>query len=288
MNGVLLLDKPKGISSASCVYNLRKTLGIKKIGHCGTLDPLASGLLPICFGNATRFSSFITDQYKNYRLSAILGVITSTGDLEGEILQRKDPGRSHLSLDKILNSFLGMQSQIPSMYSAIKKNGQPMYRWVRKGIYFKRESRSIDIRSIEVLSLNKHTFELEVVCSKGTYIRSLVESIGRELGVGSTLKDLRRISIGKHSITHSVPLKTLNKGNILDYLSPADVYISDLPSVFISEEDAKKIRKGQSVDYNAHQDTTGLVKIYTKNNIFLGIGDLNELDILKSKRLLPS
>ena len=288
MNGILLLDKPKGLTSANCVYRLRKILGYTKIGHCGTLDPLATGLLPICIGEATRFSSYITSQHKKYRLSAVLGIITDSGDLDGNVIKKTVVGQDSFLSESIFRQFLGKQQQCPPMYSAIKKKGRPLYSWVRKGIYFKRDFREIEIISIEILKVENTNFELEVVCSKGTYIRSLVESIGKEAKVGSALVNLKRLAIGDVTLDRAVTLNSVNKNNILDHLLPADLLISDIPSLFICKEDAKKVRKGQSVDYNAHQEITGTVKIYEENKVFLGIGSLDKNMILQPKRLFPS
>jgi len=288
MNGILLVNKPRGISSAGCVYKLRNILNTKKVGHCGTLDPLATGLLPICLGHATRFSSYITNLNKGYKLKAILGITSSTGDLEGDIIEEKEVDSEYLELPNIIQLFIGEQDQFPPMYSAIRRNGKPLYKWVREGIYFKREPRKVDIKSIKILSNSRSSFELEVFCSKGTYIRSLVESLGKHLEVGATMSKLERISIGPHSIDKSIPLDKITKSNVLAYLIPPDELILDIPSLSICSEDAKKVRKGQSVDYNAQLEIKGTVKIYEKERLFMGLGFLDENRILRPKRLFPN
>ena len=188
MNGFLILDKPKGLTSAQCVYKLRSKLGIKKIGHCGTLDPLASGLLPVCIGEATKFSNFASDLDKVYEVGIEFGIETDTGDITGNIVSKTDfPGFKE-DFSQFLTNLEGLQNQIPPMHSAIKINGNPLYYWARKGVYLRRASRKVDIQKIQLIDKSEKVAILQVYCSKGTYIRSLVEKLGRNLNSTATVR----------------------------------------------------------------------------------------------------
>ena len=195
MNGFLILDKPQGVSSANCVYKLRSMLGIKRIGHCGTLDPLATGLLPICIGEATKFSNYASDLDKVYEVGIKFGIETDTGDITGKIVSERKFTGFKKNLDQSLTNLEGYQNQVPPMYSAIKIKGKPLYYWARKGVSLYRESRQIEIKSIELLSQSRFSAVLRVFCSKGTYIRSLVEALGRDLGCLATMTSLRRLKV---------------------------------------------------------------------------------------------
>ena len=285
MNGFLLIDKPKGVTSANCVYQLRKFLGIKKIGHCGTLDPLATGLLPICIGEATKFSSFMSDLDKTYEVDISFGIETDTGDIDGEIISKGINKFNETDLKKVLKSFQGSQMQLPPMYSALKIKGKPLYWWARKGVFLKRNSRDITIYNIEVLEFKDYLLKLKVSCTKGTYIRSLVESIGRSLHTKATVLSLRRLSIGGTQSDDMVLMPNKEMSNLSDSILPSDFLLKHLPKAILNKEDVKKVRNGQSIYYNAQLEKKGLVRIYTNKDLFMGIGELDSSNGLSPKRL---
>tara|TARA_X000000368_G_scaffold256589_1_gene202815 strand:- start:304 stop:1173 length:870 start_codon:yes stop_codon:yes gene_type:complete len=288
MNGCLLIDKPKGITSANCVYQLRKFLGIRKIGHCGTLDPLATGLLPICIGEATKFSSFMSDLDKTYEVDIRLGIETDTGDIDGEIISTSVNNFNQIDLENVLKSFEGPQDQIPPMYSAIKNRGKPLYWWARKGIYLLRQERDINIYKIGLLDFTNNLVKLKVSCSKGTYIRSLAESIGKALFTKATVVSLRRLSIGKTKSRDMVRMPKEESYDISSCILPSDFLLKHLSKAILNEEDVKKVRNGQSIDYNAQLEKKGLVRIYTNKSLFMGIGELHSSNKLSPRRLIAT
>ena len=285
MNGFLLIDKPKGVTSANCVYQLRKFLGIKKIGHCGTLDPLATGLLPICLGEATKFSSFTTDLDKTYEVEIKFGIETDTGDIDGEIISKCSNNFNEIDVKSILKQFTGSQMQTPPMFSALKIKGKPLYSWARKGVFLLRKERNIAIHQIDLLDFGYDYVRLRVSCTKGTYIRSLAESIGRALNTKAIVFSLRRVGIGE---IKSGDMIDMPKGQFCDLSSsllPSDFLLKHLSKAILDQEDAKKVRNGQSIDYNAQLEKKGLVRIYT-NKSFMGIGELNTSNRLSPRRLV--
>lgn len=287
MNGFLLIDKPSGISSAGCVYKLRKFLKISKIGHCGTLDPLATGVLPLCIGEATKFSNYISDQSKEYEVEILFGIQTTTGDLEGEEIFNEPFKIDELKLEKTIKRFLGTQSQVPPMYSAIKINGNPLYYWARKGVYFKRKVRQIHIDAIGILASSNNKATLRISCTKGTYIRSLVEDIGVDLSTRATVINLRRTKVGPIGEEGLVELGASIE-EFKSKLVAADQLLNHLPSIQLNEIDAKKIRNGRPVDYNVDQDLEGLVRIYQGKSLFIGLGSIDSSNTVSAKRLLST
>ena len=286
MNGFLLIDKPKGVTSANCVYQLRKFLGIKKIGHCGTLDPLATGLLPVCIGEATKFSSFMSDLDKTYEVDISFGLETDTGDIEGEIIAEGINNFDEIDLRRIIKRFEGQQYQIPPMYSALKNKGKPLYWWARKGVFLFRKERNITIHKIELIDFRSNFAKLKVSCTKGTYIRSLAESIGRALLTKATVISLRRLSIGEIKARDMVLMPKEKSNDISSCILPSDLMLKHLSKAMLDEEDAKKVRNGQSIYYNAQLEKTGLVRIYTNKSLFMGIGELHSSNMLSPRRLI--
>ena len=286
MNGFLLIDKPKGVTSSNCVYQLRKLLGIKKIGHCGTLDPLATGLLPICIGEATKFSSFMSNLDKTYEVGIRFGIATDTGDIEGEIISKSNNYFDEIKLKNILQTFVGPQTQIPPMYSALKQKGKPLYWWARKGVFLLRKERNIIIHNIDLISFENYQLNIKVSCTKGTYIRSLAESIGKALMTKATVISLRRLSIGNTESNQMVLMPKSKINDISSSVLPSDFLLKSLPKVILIKEDVKKVRNGQSIDYNAQLKKEGLVRIYTNKGLFMGIGELSSSNILSPKRLI--
>jgi len=288
MDGFLILDKPEGITSAQCVYKLRSILGTKRIGHCGTLDPLATGLLPICVGEATKFSNYTTNLDKVYEVGIKFGVETDTGDITGKIISKKNPYGIDQGFNKHLKKLEGIHFQMPPMYSAIKKNGKPLYYWARKGVYLYRDPRRIEIKSINLLNRREYSATIEVACSKGTYIRTLVEQLGRSLGTFATVSSLRRLEVGSMKLTTNPCHLEDTKDNIVNTILPCDALLSDIDKIALKPEDAKKVRNGLSIDYNAHLKNKGLVRIYTDKNLFIGLGLVGNNNMIQPKRLLAT
>ena len=288
MNGFLLIDKPSGRSSASCVYSLRKILKIRKIGHCGTLDPLATGVLPLCIGEATKFSNYISDQSKEYEVEILFGLQTSTGDLEGEEIYKKPFKLNKNALMKSLKKFQGVHQQVPPMFSAIKYKGKPLYAWVRKGVYFSRQSREVCIFDTELLFCQGDKAKIRVSCSKGTYIRALIENLGEDLSTGATVVDLRRTRVGDVTKDNLVDLESVDIEECRKALVSYDTLLQHIPEIHLDKIDTKKIRNGQLVDYNARQDIKGIVRIYADKGLFVGIGSIDSSNIVSAKRLLSN
>jgi tRNA pseudouridine55 synthase len=288
MNGFLLIDKPSGRSSASCVYSLRKILKIKKIGHCGTLDPLATGVLPLCIGEATKFSNYVSDQSKEYEVEILFGLQTSTGDLEGEEIYKKPFKLSKNALMKSLKKFQGVHQQVPPMFSAIKYKGKPLYAWVRKGVYFSRQSREVRIFDTELLFCQGDKAKIRVSCSKGTYIRALIEDLGEDLSTGATVIDLRRTRVGDVTKDNLVDLESVDIEECRKALVSYDTLLQHIPEIHLDKIDTKKIRNGQLVDYNARQDIKGIVRIYADKGLFVGIGSIDSSNTVSAKRLLSN
>lgn len=287
MNGFLILDKPQGLTSAQCVYKLRSRLGIKKIGHCGTLDPLATGLLPICIGEATKFSNFASDQDKVYEVGIEFGIETDTGDITGNIVSKANFTGFKQDFSQFLTDLEGIQNQIPPMYSAIKINGNPLYYWARKGVYLHRMPRKVDIQKIELIDKSINTAILKVTCSKGTYIRSLIEKLGRNLKSFATVISLRRLEVGEMHLNYNSCSFEDSYQSLIDKVLPCDAMLGDLDEVKIKKEDVKKVRNGLSIDYNALLKIKGLVRIYTEKELFLGIGEVSD-NKLQPKRLIST
>tara|TARA_B100000482_G_scaffold91341_1_gene65682 strand:- start:2538 stop:3407 length:870 start_codon:yes stop_codon:yes gene_type:complete len=286
MNGFLLIDKPKGVTSANCVYKLRKLLGIKKIGHCGTLDPLATGLLPICIGEATKFSSFMSELDKTYEVDISFGLETDTGDIGGEIISEGINNFNEADLERVLELFKGPQNQIPPMYSALKNGGKPLYWWARRGVFLLREERNVTIHKIELMKFSKNVAKLKIFCTKGTYIRSLAECIGRALHTKATVISLRRLSVGDIRTEDMVLMPKDVSHDISNSILPSDFLLKHLSKAELNEEDVKKVRNGQSIYYNAELEKKGLVRIYTDKSLFMGIGELDSSNKLSPRRLI--
>ena len=287
MNGFLLLDKPSGISSAECVSLIKNILNERKVGHCGTLDPLATGMLPICVGEATKFSSYVSDQSKGYLVKVLFGVETDTGDITGKELSTSKINFSLEELKAVLEGLSGELEQIPPMYSALKQKGKPLYYWARKGVSLKREPRLIQIEKIKLKSLKvSEKIELEIFCSKGTYIRSLVQSIGKQLNTPATVLELRRTHIGYLNEGHLTQVTACDKDKCLDRILDIGEVLRNLPKVVLNKNETKKIINGQQVDYNARREKEGIVRLYEKEGSFIGIGSVDSSMKVSPKRLI--
>ncbi len=293
IQGIVLLDKRPGITSNTALQEVKRLYQAAKAGHTGSLDPLASGLLPLCLGEATKFSAFLLNADKTYWTELKLGETTSTGDAEGEILERRpvpplDAGR----IEQVLARFRGPQSQLPPMYSALKHQGQPLYKLAREGKEVAREPRAIVIHRLDLLAHEASRLVLEVACSKGTYIRTLAEDIGQALGCGAHVTALRRLAVGPFRIDDAVELEELlaasDSGGLeaLDgYLLPMEAAIGDRPELRLSEDAAYYLRKGQAV-LVPRAPTEGLVRLYQSNGEFLGIGQIMDDGRVAPKRLI--
>ena len=288
MNGFLLLDKPEGLTSAQCVYKLRNTLGIKRIGHCGTLDPLATGLLPICIGEATKFSNYATNLDKVYEVEIKFGIETNTGDITGQIIAEKGFDVSDQSLKEHFALIRGINYQTPPMYSAIKKNGKPLYYWARKGIYLYRESRKIRVKDIKLIHRYENMAKVKISCSKGTYVRTLVEQLGRNMESLATVSSLKRLEVGHLNLEKNFCTLNDSKELLEEKILPCDSMLRDFNKIELNVEDVKKVRNGLSIDYNAILEKKGLVRIYTKDNLFMGLGLVSEKNKIQPKRLLST
>jgi len=292
VNGVLLLDKPHGMTSNKALQEVKNLLFARKAGHTGTLDPLATGLLAICFGEATKLANYIVDTEKHYRATAQLGVTTATGDCEGDILEEKSvPAFDKAQLEQILAKFTGEIMQIPPMYSALKHNGEPLYKLARQGIVVEREARPVTISSMTLVEMTDTTFTVDVVCSKGTYIRTLLEDIGAELGCGAHALDLRRTASGVFTEQDMVSLETLRDAEQNDrdalnaYVKPVETALTDWPEVKLSPDAAYYLRQGQAVTV-PYAPTSGLVSLFADETDFIGVGHILDDGRVAPKRLL--
>ncbi|MFL2705652.1 MAG: tRNA pseudouridine(55) synthase TruB [Gammaproteobacteria bacterium] len=289
MNGFLLIDKPKGQTSADCVYTLRNILNTKKIGHCGTLDPIATGMLPICIGEGTKFSNYISNHSKKYEVTVLFGIETDSGDITGKEISKNSSEITENDLKEALSSFEGEIKQTPPMHSAIKFQGKPLYKWVRAGIYLKRDERNVSISKLEIKSFVGNTEAvIKVSCSKGTYIRSLVESIGKKINTIATIKELRRISVGEFKEEDLTLLESKEKSFYQQNLINLDQALKGLPKILLDKIEVKKIRNGQKLDYNAREQIEGIVRLYEKEGFFIGLGNIDSSKRVSAKRLLTT
>lgn len=285
IDGVVLLDKPVGLSSNTALQKVRRAYRAAKGGHTGTLDPLASGLLPLCLGEATKFSQMLLDADKAYVARVRLGETTTTGDAEGEILVRSALRPSEADIDAVLPRFLGEIEQIPPMYSALKRDGKPLYEYARAGVELERASRRVTILSLARGALDAQEFDLEVACSKGTYIRTLAEDIGAALGCGAHITALRRTRIGPFLIEDAVGLEALENdpAQRAAALKPVDLLAGHLPVVELDEDLCRRFAHGQSVALLAYEP--GEARVY-RGERFLGLGRCEANGMLVPVRLV--
>ena len=288
IHGILLLDKRLGVSSNKALQEVRHLFNANKAGHTGSLDPLATGLLPLCFGEATKVSALMLDDNKRYQVLVQLGVMTDTGDAEGSVIETKPvPDLSIEQIQACLQQFTGEIDQIPPMYSALKHNGRKLYELAREGKTIERKARRITIFELKLLTdfqaeaRKPDQLRLEVFCSKGTYIRSLAEDIGHALGCGGTVNELRRLEAGQFNIEDAMTieqLRALSEQDLFQALINVDKPLEALPAVHLSEAQAISIKYGQSI--NLAPDLTsgleageGLLRMY-HTDVFLGLGEM--------------
>jgi tRNA pseudouridine55 synthase len=291
INGVVLLDKASGSSSNYVLQQVKRLFGANKAGHTGSLDPLASGLLPICLGQATKVAQFLLDDDKRYFVRAKLGQISSTGDSEGKIVNfGSTQGINESSIRSVLLQFIGNVNQVPPMYSALKRNGTPLYKLARKGIEIERSPRPVIIHEINFLDLEEAVASLEVFCSKGTYIRTLVEDIGKSLGCGGHVVELRRTGFahldlsGSKTYEQLSKLKEQNIESLDSVILSADKMLPNLESVYLDSEQTRDIRLGKKIEYLGFSNPQKL-KLYDHNEQFIGIGESNLMSEILPKRL---
>ncbi len=274
VDGVLLLNKPAGITSNAALQKAKWLLNAKKAGHTGTLDPFADGLLPLCFGEATKFSAYLLDADKRYRAVLRLGVTTATGDPEGEVLSTREVAVSCADVSAVLPHFIGEIEQIPPMHSALKHQGRPLYEYARAGIDIERPARRVQIRALGLVECSPPRVVLDVQCSAGTYIRTLAQDIGAALGCGAHLTALTRTAAGGFGLdeAHTLDeLEALDAPQRPSLLSPADCLVAHLPAVQLGAGDVEALCQGRSVAYLAPQP--GLTRVYAPSHAFIGLAE---------------
>ena len=286
VDGVLLLDKPGGMTSNSALQSARRLFSAAKAGHTGTLDPLATGLLPVCFGEATKFSADLLDADKTYEAEVLFGITTDTGDSEGEAIRTCAPHFSLSDLEVVLGRFRGPITQIPPMYSALKREGKPLYELARQGVEVERQPREVTIHELQLLDFSGDRCRLRVSCSKGTYIRTLAEDIGNALGCGAHLTALRRTRVGSLTITGAVTLDQLSaiaEDERTAYLQPPDALLQTLPIVRLNEDDTCRFSHGNPV--SVAPTCEGKCRVYCGDRL-LGIGEAERSGKVSPRRLV--
>lgn len=296
IDGILLLDKPIGFSSNQALQRAKRLFDAAKAGHTGSLDPLATGVLPLCFGEATKFSQYLLDANKAYKSTFVLGTSTTTGDAEGEVIA--DTNAAHISradVEEALKAFMGEIEQVPSMYSALKHEGQPLYKLARKGIEVERKSRRVVIKQLDLCAFrdgDKPEVDVYIECTKGTYVRSLAEDLGAALQCGAHVSALRRTQAGPFGIENCVTLDTLEAlqggGEIeaMDQLlQPADAAIDDMPMVALSESAGFYLKQGQPV-LVSNAPRSGMVRVALEDGEFLGVGEILDDGRIAPRRLI--
>lgn len=285
LDGVLLLDKPPGMTSNTALQVARRLFNAAKAGHTGTLDPLATGLLPLCFGEATKFAGELLDADKAYDALIHLGVRTTTADAEGEILETRPVSVDATQVANVLPRFVGEILQVPPMYSALKRDGKALYEYARAGVEVERQARRVTIHDIHLNEFQGEHLSISVSCSKGTYIRTLAEDIGQALGCGAHLAALRRTRIGSLALAQAVTLEQIEAAigeNRDALLSPADSLLDGLPRIELEENLARRFLQGQALRYAG---PAGRHAVYGGGR-FLGLADREEAGLLKPRRLV--
>jgi len=302
LNGILILDKPQGQSSNRSLQIAKRLYFAKKAGHTGSLDPLATGVLPLCFGEATKFSQYLLDSDKAYKSTFKLGVITASGDADGEVLESRDAsGITEADIIAGLAPFRGLIKQVPSMFSALKHNGQPLYKLARQGIEVERKVREVTVYEIDLIDFrsSKETgdcpeVDVYVHCSKGTYIRSIAEDLGLSLGCGAHVTVLRRVQAGPFKEDHSITLPALEAlktdddfAQLDELILPPDSAVDHFPRVLLEESAVFYMLQGQPVQI-AEAPLEGVVRMYSSSDTFIGLGEMLEDGRVGAKRLIAT
>ncbi|WP_414449566.1 tRNA pseudouridine(55) synthase TruB [Burkholderia sp. 22PA0099] len=294
LDGVLLLDKPIGLSSNDALIRAKRLYLAKKAGHTGTLDPLATGLLPLCFGEATKFSQDLLEADKTYEATMRLGIRTTTGDAEGEAIETREVVADRAAIEAVLPRFLGEIVQVPPMYSALKRDGKPLYEYARAGQTVEREGRQVTIHGLDLLACELPDVTFRVTCSKGTYVRTLAEDIGEALGCGAHLVALRRTGVGALTLEHAVTLDALSDAPAVErdaWLQPVDALLSTFARVTLDADEAKRFRHGQrlrlAAEHEIGAEEGARVRVYDEANQLLGVARLTD-GVLAPERLVVS
>ena len=293
IHGVFLLDKPQGMSSNDIMQKVKRIFQANKAGHTGALDPLATGMLPICLGEATKFSQFLLDADKRYLVTAKLGERTDTSDAEGQIVETHEVKVKTPEILTALEQFRGDILQVPTMFSALKHNGKPLYEYARQGITVDREARPITIFELNFIEYNAPYLTLEVHCSKGTYIRTLVDDLGEALGCGAHVTMLRRTAVADYPTEKMLDwnalqaLAELQDLSLLDaLLLPMDTAVAKLPALTLNESQTQGIGFGQRVKFDNPNRLQGQVRLFSHENRFLGVAVIDENNVIRPQRLV--
>lgn len=293
VHGVFLLDKPQGASSNQIMQQVKRLFQANKAGHTGALDPLATGMLPICLGEATKFSQYLLDSDKRYLVTAKLGERTDTSDAEGNVVQTRAVCVKTQEILTALEQFRGEIMQVPTMFSALKHQGKPLYEYARAGITVEREARPITIFELNFIDYQAPYLTLEVHCSKGTYIRTLVDDLGEVLGCGAHVTMLRRLAVADYPKEAMMTLEALSDLSqkqdlaLLDqHLLPIDSAIKTLPKLNLNQEQSKSIGFGQRVKFDNSQNLLGQVRLFSDENIFLGVGEVDKNNVIHPRRMV--
>ncbi|HII3800048.1 TPA: tRNA pseudouridine(55) synthase TruB [Pasteurella multocida] len=293
IDGVFLLDKPQGMSSNDIMQKVKRVFQANKAGHTGALDPLATGMLPICLGEATKFSQFLLDADKRYQVTAKLGERTDTSDAEGQVVETRDVQVDVQDILAALPHFRGDLMQVPTMFSALKHQGKPLYEYARAGITVEREARPITIFDLQFIAYDAPYLTLEVHCSKGTYIRTLVDDLGEYLGCGAHVTVLRRTAVANYPVEAMMDWDTLQvlaaqqDLALLDqHLLPTDSAVSALPALHLNQEQSKAISFGQRVKFDNPTQLTGQVRLFSDTQQFLGVALVDEHNVIRPQRLM--
>ena len=290
MQGMILLDKPEGMTSFSAVSAVKRIFGEKRVGHTGTLDPMATGVLPILLGRATRLCELMLTADKRYTAEVLLGVETDTLDITGNVIKETDCDISASEFESVCSRFIGKYEQVPPMFSALKKDGVRLYDLARQGVEIEREARLVNIKKLAIIEKSgKNKFIIDVICSKGTYIRSLADDLGKAIGVGATLTMLRRTETAGYTADMCVTLDEL-KDNPKKYLREADSVVSYCPSVNVTDNQTRRFLNGgelflERLSFDIEVSDGDLIRVYSYDNKFLGLG-LVDGELLKIKCII--
>ena len=290
IDGVFLLDKPQGMSSNDIMQKVKRVFQANKAGHTGALDPLATGMLPICLGEATKFSQFLLDADKRYVVTAKLGERTDTSDAEGQVVETRPVNVETSQILTALEQFRGDILQVPTMFSALKHNGKPLYEYARAGITVERGARPITIFELNFIEYQAPFLTLEVHCSKGTYIRTLVDDLGEVLGCGAHVTVLRRTAVADYPTEKMMTWDALQalaeQGDLDQHLLPIDTAVSKLPALKLNAEQSKGIGFGQRVKFTNEAKLRGQVRLFSDKNIFLGVALIDDNNVIRPQRLI--
>ncbi len=283
MNGVVVIDKPKGVTSHDVVGMMRKRFGTRRVGHTGTLDPMATGVLPICIGNATRAADMLIESDKEYIAEFILGKTTDTLDIEGQILEERKVLVTEDEVRDTISKFVGKISQIPPMYSAIKKDGKKLYELAREGKEIEREAREITIYSIDIKRIDLPKVEIDVKCSKGTYIRTLCDDIGKALGCGATMTELRRVATAGFTIDNAYTIDEIDAlENKCGVLIPTDKLFESYRAISLNEKQTRSITNGVQMTWRDGCEGE-MVRLYSHEGKFLCVSQIRDMKLVLVK-----